>query len=336
MGDFNFIWSVKNRNLPGGDVNDIMLFNEIISNVGLTEIPLTGMAYTWSNMQDQPLLQQLDWVFTSTAWNLAFPNTSATALSKYISDHAPCLISIETSVPRANLFRFENFWVDMPGFQDLVQQSWNTNVRSSNQTVILNGKLKNLKRKLKFWSKRLSNLHTLITNCNEVLVFLDSIEEQRPLLIHEWNFRSILKNHILVLLKYKNEFWRKRYTARWVKFGDENASFFQASATDSYRRNKISHLKLDDNRIVTTHEEKAQALFNTYFQRMDTAVLSENHLNLNGLLHIDTDLNHLTSIPSEEEMNNIIKNMPLDRAPGPDGFNGLFLKKCWHIISADF
>lgn len=72
MGDFNFIRSVENRNLPGGDVNDIMLFNEIISNVGLTEIPLKGMAYTWSNMQDQPLLQQLDWVFTSTAWNLAF------------------------------------------------------------------------------------------------------------------------------------------------------------------------------------------------------------------------------------------------------------------------
>jgi hypothetical protein len=35
-------------------------------------------------------------------------------------------------------------------------------------------------------------------------------------------------------------------------------------------------------------------------------------------------------------MNEIIKNMQSDRAPGPDGFNGLFLKKCWHIISADY
>jgi hypothetical protein len=27
--------------------------------------------------------------------------------------------------------------------------------------------------------------------------------------------------------------------------------------------------------------------------------------------------------------------MPLDKAPGPDGFNDLFLKKCWHIIKED-
>jgi hypothetical protein len=28
--------------------------------------------------------------------------------------------------------------------------------------------------------------------------------------------------------------------------------------------------------------------------------------------------------------------MPSDRASGPDGFNGMFLKKCWPIIQDDF
>jgi hypothetical protein len=28
--------------------------------------------------------------------------------------------------------------------------------------------------------------------------------------------------------------------------------------------------------------------------------------------------------------------MPPDKAPGPDGFNGLFLKKCWPVIEGDF
>jgi hypothetical protein len=37
-----------------------------------------------------------------------------------------------------------------------------------------------------------------------------------------------------------------------------------------------------------------------------------------------------------EEMDKVVKVMPVDKAPGPDGFNGLFMKKCWHIIKHDF
>ena len=35
-------------------------------------------------------------------------------------------------------------------------------------------------------------------------------------------------------------------------------------------------------------------------------------------------------------MDGVIKYMPCDRAPGPDGFTGVFLKKCWSIIAEDF
>ena len=61
LGDFNFIRSMDNRNLPRGDVNDIFIFNEIIGHLGLLELPLKCRRFTWSNMQDVPLLEQLDW-----------------------------------------------------------------------------------------------------------------------------------------------------------------------------------------------------------------------------------------------------------------------------------
>uniref|UniRef100_A0A453BG26 Uncharacterized protein n=2 Tax=Aegilops tauschii subsp. strangulata TaxID=200361 RepID=A0A453BG26_AEGTS len=41
------------------------IFNEIIGHLGLLELPIKGRSYTWSNMQDTPLLEQLDWFFTS-------------------------------------------------------------------------------------------------------------------------------------------------------------------------------------------------------------------------------------------------------------------------------
>jgi hypothetical protein len=32
----------------------------------------------------------------------------------------------------------------------------------------------------------------------------------------------------------------------------------------------------------------------------------------------------------------VAKDMPIDRTPGPNGFNELFLKKCWSLVRNDF
>jgi len=49
-----------------------MIFNEIISNLGLMEIPVKASNFTWSNMQSLPL-EQIDWVFTTPNWTCDFP-----------------------------------------------------------------------------------------------------------------------------------------------------------------------------------------------------------------------------------------------------------------------
>jgi hypothetical protein len=39
---------------------------------------------------------------------------------------------------------------------------------------------------------------------------------------------------------------------------------------------------------------------------------------------------------SKKEMDEVIKNMPAERAPGLDRFNGLILKKCWPVVQIEF
>jgi len=46
LGDFNFLRSTDNRNLHGGDLNDMFIFNEIIGHLGLLELPIKGIDYT--------------------------------------------------------------------------------------------------------------------------------------------------------------------------------------------------------------------------------------------------------------------------------------------------
>jgi hypothetical protein len=63
LSAFNFYRFVENRNREGANMADIATFNEIISYLGLIELPIKGRSFTWSNMQADPLLVQLDWFF---------------------------------------------------------------------------------------------------------------------------------------------------------------------------------------------------------------------------------------------------------------------------------
>jgi hypothetical protein len=109
VGDFNFYRSAENRNRPGGNFIDSIIFINIISHLGLIELPLKGRAYTWSNMQSSPLLEQVVWFFTSVAWTNIYPQTLVLPLARITSDHIPRKIQIGTRIPKANIFRFENY-----------------------------------------------------------------------------------------------------------------------------------------------------------------------------------------------------------------------------------
>ena len=109
IGDFNLIRRPEVRNKEGGDANEIYLFNETISRLGLVELPLVGRHFTWTNKQASPLLERLDSFFTSAAWTIKFPNTTVKSLVMETLDHWPCVIEISTKISKNRLFICENF-----------------------------------------------------------------------------------------------------------------------------------------------------------------------------------------------------------------------------------
>jgi hypothetical protein len=97
------------------------MFNDCIIGLDLVEHPFNGRNFTWSNMQPDPILVKLDWVFSSVSWNLSYPGTVIQLLSRPISDHTPFVIHIDSYIPRSNFFRFENFWIQHPRFKETVE-----------------------------------------------------------------------------------------------------------------------------------------------------------------------------------------------------------------------
>ena len=87
----------------------MMNFNSSIGALVLAKIPTNSTNYTWSNMQEAPLLKKLDCFFSSESRTLNYPNTSAINIVKPIFYHVPSIIQVCTNIPKANIFRFETF-----------------------------------------------------------------------------------------------------------------------------------------------------------------------------------------------------------------------------------
>jgi hypothetical protein len=59
-------------------------------------------------------------------------------------------------------------------------------------------------------------------------------------------------------------------------------------------------------------------------------------LNLSELIQPVISLSTLETPFSRSEIDQIIRNLPANKSPGPDGFNTDFVQKCWPVIASDF
>lgn len=149
LGDFNYYRAPSNRNKPGGNAHDMLTFNEFIRAQSLVELPIKGRHFSWSNMQQDPLLEQIDWFFTSLNWTSTYPNTVVLPQGKPISDHIPCTVQIESTIPASKVFCFESFWIQHQGFMETVQNSWNKPCFAASSAARICRKFKNLRYDLK-------------------------------------------------------------------------------------------------------------------------------------------------------------------------------------------
>ena len=79
---------------------------------------------------------------------------------------------------------------------------------------------------------------------------------------------------------------------------------------------------------IHDHEGKAELLWNSFRNRMDISANPPMLFDLANLIAPVDDLQDLAKLFQQMEIDLIVKRMPTDKAPGLDGFNGLFMKKC--------
>ncbi|KAM0866544.1 hypothetical protein ACQ4PT_042574 [Festuca glaucescens] len=87
--------------------------------------------------------------------------------------------------------------------------------------------------------------------------------------------------------------------------------------------------------LVTDQGRKEACFFEAYNKLLGEIQVRDNTIDLDKLELPHLDLHDVDAIFSEEEVWGVIRELPPDRAPGPDGFIGAFFQKAWPVIKND-
>ncbi|XP_071685441.1 uncharacterized protein [Lolium perenne] len=335
LGDFNLIKSVDEKSNSNINIRMMGRFRRTIDELELKEIHLNGRRFTWSNERENTVHCKLDRVLITQAWELSHLQYQLVPASTSISDHCPMILK-KMQIKHYSGFRFEACWASCHGFLDIVKKSWTKPVSSNDAVRKLHTKLSRTAAGLKKWYKNLQKETRLQEDiANEVIFQLDLAQEERELSADERLLRRFLKARLLGIAAVERSRWKQRARLSWIKAGDANTRFFHLKANGRRRKNHIPALKSDIGIEVTDHEAKANILHQHFAKLLGTTGHRHVGLNWAALNIIPANLAHLEVPFTIEELKSAIFGLYSEKAPGPDGFTGLFYKKCWEIIHLD-
>jgi hypothetical protein len=123
---------------------------------------------------------------------------------------------------------------------------------------------------------------------------------------------------------------------RWLKDRDANSRLFHAVANGRRTKNFIANIRVGDE-VITDQNRKEAAFFEAYNGLLGQIQNRDAELDLEelGLPSYPENLSSLAAIFTEEEVWDVIKELPSDRAPGPDGFVGAFYQRAWPTIKQE-
>lgn len=291
--------------------------------------------YTWSNNQsgDDLIFERLDRGLCNLSWRELFYRPIIKHLEFIGSDHRPLLLLwnfVDSVTPRS--FKFERMWIEHEDYDYMVRFNWNNGPDvNENPSCFFSGNLKDMRIALSKWSKEVfPNNRKLI---NELMVELNICNSDNNSNRDMVKAKSIVKL-IEDLWDREELYWAQRSRLQWLKCSDKNTKFFHSTTIQRRQRNKVTKIKNGQGDWLENKGEIVRC-FRDYFDNLFDA--SGNRDFSFVLSHIDrviTDVNNefLCSPITDIEIKNAVFQLGGSKAPGPDGFSGLFYQYRWQVV----
>lgn len=190
-----------------GVVSDVVCMREFsnwIQDLGMIDIPLHGIKFTWRRNESKSKLDRALW---SNEWLRVFPNLRLIGLNRCTSDHNPlALLSEAIANWGSKPFRCFDAWFLNPEFRKFVRREWNNLAPSP-----MNNKLKVLKGSIRNWSlEKFADLDLKIKNLEAVIHDLDLVSEDKVLNCVELARLNAAQSHLQAWIIRRERIWRQK------------------------------------------------------------------------------------------------------------------------------
>ncbi|VFQ90505.1 unnamed protein product [Cuscuta campestris] len=258
-------------------------------------------------------------------------------LCKARSDHNPLLLECILDTPSSPKgFKVLNVWFSNPSFLTAISQSWNSTGTCGGMRGFSN-KLKELKSAIRKWNKdTFGDIFQNLKKAEEEAITAELSYDSNPIESNREAWSQAMAN-LLLATKKETDFWKQKAQVRWMEKGDSNSKFFhsfvkgrRAKLTISQIKTRLGHTLKDAPSI------KAEAV-SFFSQTFSHANINDPQEILKFLPQVisEEDNTFITRLPSMEEVKHAVWELDPHSTCGPDGFNGEFFRKTWHILGKD-
>eukprot|EP00253_Pinus_taeda_P016122 PITA_16122 len=306
-GDLNFslgraeAWGPSAREDPLTD-----FFSQAFLDKKLTDPSPTKLKPTWRNRRsgEDRIAKRLDRFLISEGLIQKVPLFRQWVEEVGNSDHFPIFLDLSFPPPKPPApFKFNSSWLQDPCFVNIFKSTWIHPAQNANESksFLFMENLKRLKKATISWAKeRQKKQNEDLIKIREELKALESVDADgySTQASKDW-ILSLEKSQNQILLA-KEEEWRLKSRAIWLKSGDENTSFFHNYAKGRKSANTIWSLKDEEGEATIGEVMQTAQCFPSFFE--------------------EDEAEELTIPVTKDEVESAMKNMGKDKSPGPDGW----------------
>ncbi|XP_072076797.1 uncharacterized protein [Arachis hypogaea] len=314
--------------------SSIETFNSLIDDNSLINIGMVGRPFTWSNRRrsDELIQERLDRFLVGVDWQQLYPNATILRLSELGSDHSPLLLDSNPRTGRSRRrFKFQERWCSNDEIRKIVREVWHEQLDGS-AMYILAQKIKRCQHKIVRWQQEHRSNSKV-----EIDLLKSELEELYLAGIHGDDIISEIEDKLEKALQNEKSYWKDKSRVKWLKFGDQNTTFFHHKFRNRNRRNKIWQLTGSDGEVATSNASIA-SVAEYYFKDIFSSTCHEN---LEPLFtdfepKVTAHMNRRLQRPvNMEAVKCVTFSIHPQSALEDDGMIAKFFQNFWNILRGD-